>query len=62
MNSMQAADVAPTSATLASAASAQTAAAGVMTRWNALKTVDLPALNAVLKAAGLGTVNYLPTK
>jgi photosystem II stability/assembly factor-like uncharacterized protein len=62
MNSMQAADVAPTSATLASVTSAQTAAAGVMGRWNALKTVDLPALNAALKAAGLGAINYFPTK
>jgi hypothetical protein len=62
MNSMQAADVAPTGATLASVTSAQTAAAGVMVRWNALKAVDLPALNAVLKAAGLGPVAYFPTK
>jgi hypothetical protein len=54
MNSMQAADVAPTTATLASVTAAQTAAAGVTARWNALKTVDLPALNAALKAAGLG--------
>jgi hypothetical protein len=56
MNSMQAADVAPTSATLASVTAAQAAAAGVTARWNALKTVDLPALNAALKAAGLGTI------
>ena len=56
MNSMQAADVAPTSATLASVTAAQTAAAGVMARWNALKMVDLPALNAALKAAGLGPI------
>jgi photosystem II stability/assembly factor-like uncharacterized protein len=53
MNSMQAADVAPTSATLATVTAAQTAAAGVMARWNTLKTVDLPALNATLKAAGI---------
>jgi hypothetical protein len=56
MNSMQAADVAPTSATLASVNAAQTAATGVMARWNALRTVDLPALNAALKAAGLGPI------
>jgi hypothetical protein len=62
MNSMQAADVAPTSATLASANAAQTAATAVMARWNALRTVDLPTLNAALKAAGLGPVAYLPTK
>jgi photosystem II stability/assembly factor-like uncharacterized protein len=53
MNSMQAADVAPTSATLATVTAAQTAAAGVMARWNTLKTVDLPALNATLKSAGI---------
>jgi photosystem II stability/assembly factor-like uncharacterized protein len=62
MNSMQAADVAPTSATLTSVTAAQTAAAGVMARWNSLKTVDLSALNAALKAAGLGPIAYLPTK
>ena len=62
MNSMQAADVAPTSATLASVTAAQTATAGVMARWNTLRTVDLPALNAALKAAGLGPIAYLPTK
>jgi hypothetical protein len=28
----------------------------VMARWNALRTVELPALNARLKAAGLGEV------
>jgi photosystem II stability/assembly factor-like uncharacterized protein len=56
MNSMQAADVAPTAATLASVSAARTAAAAVMARFNALRTVDLPALNATLKAAGLGPI------
>jgi hypothetical protein len=56
MNSMQAADVAPTSATVASVTAAQAAVARVMARWNALRTVDLPALNATLKAAGLTAV------
>lgn len=56
MNSMQAADVAPTSATLTAVTAAQTAAARVMAKWNALKTVDLPALNTTLKAAGLPPV------
>ncbi len=56
MNSMQAADVAPTSTTLADAASAQADAARVMAKWKTFTTVDLPALDAVLKAAGLGTV------
>ena len=62
MNSMQAADVAPTGATFASVTSARTTAAGVMARWNALKTVDLPALNATLKAAGLSPLAVAPQK
>jgi hypothetical protein len=56
MNSMQAADVAPTGTTLTNVTSAQAAAARVMAKWTALKVVDLPALNASLKAAGLGPV------
>jgi hypothetical protein len=53
MNAMQAADVAPTATTLAAATAARGAADSVMARWGALKTVDLPALNTTLKAAGL---------
>jgi hypothetical protein len=53
MNSMQAADVAPTANTLAAVTSAQQNAARVMARWTALRTVDLPALNVQLKGAGL---------
>jgi hypothetical protein len=53
MNAMQAADVAPTANTLAAVTAAEQNAARVMARWTALKTVDLPALNAQLKAAGL---------
>jgi hypothetical protein len=53
MNSMQAADVAPTANTLAAVTAAQQNAARVMARWTALRTVDLPALNALLKGAGL---------
>jgi hypothetical protein len=53
MNSMQAADVAPTANTLNALAAAQQDATRVMTRWQALRTIDLPALNAQLKAAGL---------
>ena len=52
MNAMQAADVAPTANTLAAVAAAQQNAARVMARWNALRTVDLPALNANSKAPG----------
>ncbi len=53
MNAMQAADVAPTANTLAAVTAAERNAARVMARWTALKTVDVPALNAQLKAAGL---------
>ena len=53
MNAMQAADVAPTANTLAAVTAAQQNAARVMARWTALRTVDLPALNAKLKAAGI---------
>ena len=53
MNAMQAADVAPTANTLAAVTAAQQNAARVMARWTALRTVDLPAINAQLKGAGL---------
>ena len=53
MNAMQAADVAPTANTLAAVTAAQQNAAKVMARWTALRTVDLPAINAQLKGAGL---------
>ncbi len=56
MNAMQAADVAPTANTLAAVTAAQQNAARVMARWNTLKTVDLAALNAQLKGAGLATL------
>ena len=53
MNSMQAADVAPTANTLAAVTGAQQSAARVKARLAALQTVDLPALNLKLEAAGL---------
>ena len=56
MNSMQSADVAPTANTLAAIASARRTAAAVTARWSALQSVDLPALNARLQAAGLSTL------
>jgi len=52
MNSMQGADVPPTAITVAAITAAQATAARVMARWTALRTVDLAALNAQLKAAG----------
>jgi photosystem II stability/assembly factor-like uncharacterized protein len=56
MNAMQAADVAPTANTLAAVTAAQQDAARVMAQWNALHTVDLPALNASLRGAGLAAI------
>jgi len=53
MNAMQAADVAPTTNTLNALTAANTTATRVMARWRAIRTVDVPALNAKLKAAGL---------
>jgi len=56
MNAMQAADVGPTANTLAAVTAALSAADAAMARWASLKTADLPALNATLKAAGLPTI------
>jgi photosystem II stability/assembly factor-like uncharacterized protein len=53
MNLLQGADVHPTTVQLNAMAGARAAAAKAMARWAALKTVDLPALNAQLAAAGL---------
>ena len=53
MNLLQDADVAPTTVKLNAIARVRTSAAQTMAKWNALKTVDLPAVNAKLRAAGL---------
>jgi hypothetical protein len=53
MNAMQAADVAPTTNTVNALTAANATAARVMARWTAIRTADVPALNAKLKAAGL---------
>jgi hypothetical protein len=53
MNSLQGADVAPTTLQVNAIASARTNAARVMARWSALARTDLPLLNAKLTAAGL---------
>jgi hypothetical protein len=53
MNSMQAADVAPTRNALNAATAARANASRVMARWKTLSDVELPALNTKLKAAGL---------
>ena len=56
MSSLQAADVKPTTVELTAITAARATAAKVMARWTAIKTVDVPALNAKLKAAHLGTL------
>jgi hypothetical protein len=56
MNSMQAADVAPTANTLAAVTSAQQNAARVMARYTAFRTVELASLNAQLKSAGIAAL------
>jgi hypothetical protein len=56
MNSLQAADVAPTRNAENAIAAAQAAAARVMARWRTLRTVELPALNAKLEQTGLPAV------
>jgi hypothetical protein len=54
MSSLQAADVKPTAVELDAITAARATAAKVMARWTAIKTLDVPALNAKLKAAHLG--------
>jgi len=53
MNLLQGADVQPTSVQLNAMAAARAQATRVNTRWNAISTVDLAALNVKLQAAGL---------
>ncbi len=56
MNILQGADVKPTTVQMTAIANARAAATRAMTRWSTLKTVDLVAFNARMKAAGLSTV------
>jgi photosystem II stability/assembly factor-like uncharacterized protein len=53
VNSLQAADVAPTANTLTAIANARRTAAAVMARWATMQNVELAALDTRLKAAGL---------
>jgi photosystem II stability/assembly factor-like uncharacterized protein len=57
---MQGADVAPTAREVAACADARRQAAPVMARWTKLTAVDLPALNAKRKAAGLPAIVWPP--
>lgn len=56
MNSLQGADVRPTNVQLTAIADARAAAARIMSRWAAITTVDLSAVNGQLEAAGLPTI------
>jgi photosystem II stability/assembly factor-like uncharacterized protein len=53
MNALQGADVQPTAVQLKAMTTARTSGTAAMAKWTAIKTVDLPAINAKLKAAGL---------
>ena len=53
MNSMQGADVQPTALQVTTIEAALKNARAAMARWNVLKTTELTALNAQLKAAGI---------
>jgi hypothetical protein len=53
MSSLTGADVQPTTNQLNAMAAARKTAADAMSRWTAIKTVELPALNLKLKTAGL---------
>jgi hypothetical protein len=56
MNVLQSADVQPTAVQLKAIAAARATGTAAMAKWTALKTMDLPSLNAKLKAAGLRTI------
>ena len=60
MNILQGADVRPTTVQLKAITTARTAAASAMMKWAAIRTIDLPAVNAKLAAAGLGPVSITP--
>ena len=53
MNILQGADVRATTVQLKAVTAARTAAADAMLKWTAVKTVDVPAVNVKLVAAGL---------
>jgi hypothetical protein len=56
MNSLQGADVRPTTVQLNAIASARAGAAPVLAKWNALVTTGLAALNGTLKTAGMAPI------
>ena len=56
MNMLQAADVPPIANDVRAMTEAHAVASRVLARWTAITTVDLPAVNAQLKAAGLPAI------
>jgi len=56
MNLLQSVDVTPTTLQLKTIAAARAARTTAMTKWTAVRTVDVPAANVTLKAAGLETL------
>lgn len=56
MNSLMGADVQPTANQVRAITEAQTAYTAALAKWTTLRTVDLPALNLKLKAAGLEAI------
>jgi photosystem II stability/assembly factor-like uncharacterized protein len=56
MNLLQAADVTPTTLQLNAIAAARASGRRAMAAWTTIRTVDLPAVNAKLKAAGLAAL------
>ena len=60
MNLLQGADVRPTTVQLTAITNARTTAAATTAKWMAIKTVDVVAVNAALKAAGLPSLATTP--
>jgi len=58
--SMQGADIAPTAAEIAACSRARSRYETIMSRWNALRTTELGALNAKRKAAGESMISTVP--
>lgn len=57
-SAMQSVDLAPTPTVVMAVGQLQADALGLMTRWKAIGTQDVPALNQTLRTAGLPLVNF----
>jgi photosystem II stability/assembly factor-like uncharacterized protein len=58
MNSLQGADVRPTTVQVTAIARARAAAARAMAKWAAIRSVDVPAANTKLTAAGVAAITF----